>query len=382
MATFPSMLDIDLGPLEIAAIRRRVEELTGEFRKEEQQDVLSAGRARSAYEGLAGAPLPEVDPLAGGTQQLFGDVASVISRRPEFGQRTREDIKQRGAMLLQQRMQNIQLLRDRYQEEAAKIGKLDPVKALEFSEKTERMNKLLELLHERDMAEYREGQATLRQEQGDKAAGERTQAEIAGRENVARINAQVAGMRATVTGSVKPATAADRQEQITKLLDLYKDKGKLPTDRNTRYAIAQSVIGVPLYEGQTEREWALDAARAVMSMGFKRRIKGVDVPDATGVMMLKLTRARFFGEELPEGPPDLNAPAVEKPGTPPDAALELIDEAKELMPELQAKGPLSEPRRRQAQRRLNQIQAILRARYNLNLLQQGGIEEEGITVRP
>src|SRR3972149_869090 len=145
----------DLGPFEVEALSRRIRALTEEMSAEQLRRRGAAGSAFEKLQTAQAAPPPELGAMEAALPQLFGDVASVISRRPEFGERTREDIKQRQAMLLQQRMQNIQVLRDKYVALAEQAEKLDPIKALEHSEKVERYNKLLEQLHDREMTGFK-----------------------------------------------------------------------------------------------------------------------------------------------------------------------------------------------------------------------------------
>ena len=253
-----------LGPLEVSALRKRIEELLSEETTRQGGLAQQAGTSRSAYEGLAGAPLPQLEPIESGTQQLFGDMASIISRRSEFGDRTREDVKQRGAMLLQQRIQNIQILRDRYQEDAAKIGKLDPIKALELSEKTERMNKLLEQLHERDLAEFNQGQATLRSREGDVAAMERTREQSRSAAEVANINSQAELMRwlASGGGADKGALTTEKREErknAFKGLFLKPEQKEVPTKARPMYQ--QGLITMSPAAGQTAEQWTNEMVR-------------------------------------------------------------------------------------------------------------------------
>ena len=67
-------------------------------------------------------------------------------------------------------MQNIQILRDKYQALAAQAEKLDPILALKYTESVERMHKLLENQQERDITEIKETGAATRAAAGDVAA--------------------------------------------------------------------------------------------------------------------------------------------------------------------------------------------------------------------
>lgn len=371
-----------LGPVEVEMLRKRLEELRGEFGREEEQDALHAGAARSAYEGLAGQPLPQQG-VEAGIEQLFGDMGSIISRRPEISERSREDVKQRGAMLLQQRIQNIQILRDRYQEEANKIGKLDPIKSLEFAEKTERMNKVLEQLHARDMAEFGAKAAMDRTTVEQTGAGQRAQLAADTDIRVAEINSDArllgALSRAGTGEDGKPMTAKDYDTLLGDLDNRFIVKGQ-PVNKKAYHMYKAALIGMTPPGGMTEQQWLRKVQTKLIGALNGKKL------DAKTLTEVVQARALHFevppAAPLPAGTDPLNAPAVEAPGTPPDAALELIDEANELLNgDMKATGGMAAARKQQAQRRLNQIQAILKNRFGLRM----GLppaEVEGITVRP
>src|SRR3989304_2779182 len=205
----------DLGPFEVEALSRRIRALTEEMSAEQLRRRGAAGSAFEELQTAQAAPPPELGAMEAALPQLFGDVASVISRRPEFGERTREDIKQRQAMLLQQRMQNIQVLRDKYVALAEQAEKLDPIKALEHSEKVERYNKLLEQLHDREMTGFK---ATK--------AGELAQLAARTDIRVAEINREADFARLTAS----TRTAASKEDYDTerqKIFQTFMEKGQV-----------------------------------------------------------------------------------------------------------------------------------------------------------
>jgi hypothetical protein len=298
----------ELGPLEVAALRKRIEDLLGEESTRQGTLQRTAGEARSAYEDLAGSALPQLNPVESGTQQLFGDVASVISRRPEFGERTREDIKQRGAMLLQQRIQNIQLLRDRYQEEASKVGKLDPIKALELNEKTERMNKLLEQLHERDIAVFGAQQAGERTDKEQAGAKEREAMGNATAIKVAEINADARLLNALASGGKGTATTPDEHAKlIADWQSKFIVKGK-PVDATKKPFYQQGLLAFPPPTGMTDVQWVDKMQRAFIGGNGGKPLSERQLTDIIAA------RAMHFAVEPPPPPAAPATPAVpEKP---------------------------------------------------------------------
>ena len=382
MATTPFSMP-DLGPLELEILRRRIAELRGEEDTRQEGLGRTAGAARTAYEGMAGAPLPEQHPLESGTQQLFGDMASIISRRPEFGERTREDVKQRGAMLLQQRMQNIQLLRDRYQEEAAKVGKLDPIKALELSEKTERMNKLLEQLHERDITGFREGREDARNT--ERVRGGISEANI--RADADRYQADAS--RSASLGKLPEDKFDARRLDI---FNQFKDtKGKGGILKNNRPLAAASILGITR-AGEASDAWQSRTVQDLENIFGKGKMPKEFVTQlqfwkATHFPPQKKDKRQSTDETPVVGGVTTEAPmprvTIEAPGGEvPPRAQPLVDEALRLLPRTTgARGPseLVVQRRHvlQLQKIMQQLQTMGVRLNVLNLVE--GTETQGFS---
>lgn len=111
-----------------------------------RQDRLRSARDTSFGElqSLTQAPQPDLNPMEAGLEQLFGNVASIVSRRPEFQQGASENIGRRRAMLLQARQQNLRLLEQRYQQQAEAVGKIAPEQEIAVREKIQRLHKMME----------------------------------------------------------------------------------------------------------------------------------------------------------------------------------------------------------------------------------------------
>ena len=245
----------NLSALEVASLRKQLEDMFS--REETRMRGLrgQAGEARGAYEDLAAAPAPEVSGIESGLQQLFGDMGSIISRRPELGERSREDIKQRGAILRQQRIQNIQILRDKYQVLAQRAEKFDPIEALKYTEKSVRMGKLLDQDHEKEVLTTKGTQATGLQTQADEAAMARTRVQTAGELDVANVNADTRLLKALALG--RGATTDKEYDDLLGNLDkLYVEKGKATTkDARTFYQYKGQLLSIKPSPDITLEQW-------------------------------------------------------------------------------------------------------------------------------
>lgn len=381
MADFEQLMG--LGPLIMKRLQDEIEGLRGGMSQDLGRRRQAADTAFGALEEAGRAPQPEAGP-AEGIQQLFGDVGSIISRRPEFGQRSREDIQQRVAGLRDQRMQNLQILRDKYHAAAQQLDKVDPIKALEYNEKVERVSKLLEQGMEMEKVKYTQDQESKRNT--ERVQGGITEANI--RADADRYGAELAHDSRLLNalsgaGNKAATTKVERAELLDALRKQFVVKGKLKSPNLYRAGL----LDLPPYEGQSEEQWIRE-----MQEGF-RTAKGGGKLDRRDLEEIVRNRARWFpsapsvpGETSTTAPgtgaANLRAPAVETPGTPPDAALELIDEATELIEtELKATGPLAATRRQQAQARLDKIEAILNSRFNLSIRQTRGLSMPETVVR-
>lgn len=160
----------------------------------------SAAQAFQQLQTATQAPLPQQPAFA--PSQFFGDLASIISRRPEFQERAQQSTLAKRGEQLRLRAENLQALRDNYLQAAEQAKEIDPLAAIKYREKVATQDKALEQINE---------QMKFTRESGAKA--DLQKAELASKEKIAQILAnariQAAKLRATTTAN-KPATLAER----------------------------------------------------------------------------------------------------------------------------------------------------------------------------
>jgi hypothetical protein len=146
-------------------------ELQSQLSQRAQAAAQAASQAGQAYQGAAQAPSPEpgvADQLPG----LFSNVASVLSGNQAYGQRAHENLKQRHDTLLQNRLQNLQALKDQFDQKARAAEQIGNLQAAEDarlqSEKFARVHADLLSKRMEAMAKERENAATELENQRQK----------------------------------------------------------------------------------------------------------------------------------------------------------------------------------------------------------------------
>jgi hypothetical protein len=97
------------------SLRRQQEEELAARTLAATQSAQSAGQE---YQTAAQAPQPELNIFEQLIPALFGNVASVLSQNPVFGERGQEQVQQSRATLLQARAQNLSMLREVWNKKA------------------------------------------------------------------------------------------------------------------------------------------------------------------------------------------------------------------------------------------------------------------------
>jgi hypothetical protein len=382
---------VGMSPSILDTIQQRL--LEGEAARQKTL-MENSNTAYQDYQGAVNAPIPAPG-AATGVEQLFGDVASVLSRRPEFAQRTSQNIQQRRAEMLQKRIENIQTLHDRYLQQAELVGKIDPIKEIELRKAAEQQAKLIENIQENEKLATVGKQAMERTQAEQQGAMARTQEESRSRAEVAQIGSQAEIMRYLASENKGNLKKADRIKQLTDIRGQFIKPGQTEIPQKVRGIYMESILSVPPAEGQTEQQWLgemQNAWRAAkngkkLSPGEVARLVEARAQHTFGDTQTTVTPSPEPGQAqpLPPGVNPLTAPAQEVPGTPPDAALELIDEANQLVnDELTATGGMATARRQQAMVRLRRIQAELKIKYGLNMIlpqKQGDIQVPGVEVK-
>lgn len=83
-----------------------------------QHAADAASQAGQQYQQAAQGPVPQVDPLSAVIGTSLGNAASVLSQNPAYSQRAHEDLVRQQAQLAQKRVENLQALRDNYDQKA------------------------------------------------------------------------------------------------------------------------------------------------------------------------------------------------------------------------------------------------------------------------
>lgn len=259
----------------------------------------AAEQAYGTYTGATAAPMPQPDLMGEGIQQLFGDVGSIIAQKPEFAARSREDIMAKRAMMLQQRGENLQILRDKYITAAAQVGKMDPIKEMQYREKADRLSKLLD----------QQGELEL---QGVKETGAGERAQLAAKTDieVANINSQAELMRWLASGAgqnekgtMTPEKRTERLTNITKEFIDPKSKGVIKESIPLYLA---SILAVPPAVGQTEDKWTAEVVEHILGATKRKTM------DAHQQELFKRSRLIHF----PPSPPKIKEAAVDISASP------------------------------------------------------------------
>lgn len=139
-----------------------------------QMAQQQATQAQGAYQQAAAAPPPELG-LGAGIAPFLSSIASIISGRPEFQQSAEEQKKQDLLGLIQRRKDNLQALRDSYEQKAQQAEK-----AGDFESSIKARNSQIKLEKQFDLLTQRENLASKeRQNAADNAATlERTRLQV------------------------------------------------------------------------------------------------------------------------------------------------------------------------------------------------------------
>jgi len=176
---------------------------------EQQRSELASNVARALeeaqgagqeYQEAAAAPPPQLAPGAEFLPALFGNIASVLAQTPEYRQRAQEGIQQQKAMLLQTRAQNLQALRDVYQQKAEAAQRLGD---METQEKARVKHEQISKLYDQILDSQRQQGALELERERQKGRKEETSQEHAAR--LAEIVAR--GVQERETMGAKPAKA-------------------------------------------------------------------------------------------------------------------------------------------------------------------------------
>jgi len=289
------------------ALRGDMDSLFRQIQENLLRKRREAGEAFQELQTQASAPPPEPSPYETGVSQLFGDVGSIIAGRPEFAARAREDVTQRRAMLLHQREQNLQILRDKYVAAARSAENIDPELSLKYNEKVEQLSKQLDDIARRGQIQLEGSLAMQRVEKQGET--DRDVATIRGEYDLA-----IANLRMLTGGSagMKIASPQAFDKAVTDIMGLYKKSGSLPSDSKVRFSLASQVSALQPWEGATERAYTAKLAQHMMGLGFKRKMHGVFVPDPTGQAIIRSALGLHFPKEKPEttGTTQTEAPQV------------------------------------------------------------------------
>lgn len=117
--TSPASLDNTLQGADVQtqqdAMMQALQEALAQHTAEATRAAQQAGQQ---YQQAAGAPVPQPSPLDVLIPTLFGNVASVIGRKPEYAEQGQASVKQQRADLLKSRADNLQALRDTWEVKA------------------------------------------------------------------------------------------------------------------------------------------------------------------------------------------------------------------------------------------------------------------------
>jgi len=183
---------------------------------EQQRSELASNVARALeeaqgagqeYQEAAAAPPPQLEPGAEFLPALFGNIASVLAQTPEYRQRAQEGIQQQKAMLLQTRAQNLQALRDVYQQKAEAAQRLGD---METQEKARVKHEQISKLYDQILDSQRQQGALELERERQKGRKEETSQEHAAR--LAEIVAR--GVQERETMGAKPAKAPAERASI------------------------------------------------------------------------------------------------------------------------------------------------------------------------